>query len=81
MTFEQAYNEQHLHSGIQYVTPAERHRGLDHVHLEQRKAVYEEAKRRHPKRWSGNTRYWALTGSVSLNPGKVHEIELNKQAA
>jgi len=81
LRFEHAYNEQHLHSGIQYVTPADRHRGLDHERLEQRKAVYEDAKRRHPGRWSGNTRNWALTGSVSLNPGKMHEIEFNKQAA
>lgn len=81
LTFEQAYNEQHLHSGIQYVTPADRHRGLDHERLEQRKAVYEEAKRQNPRRWSGSTRNWAQTESVSLNPGKVHEIERNKQAA
>jgi len=26
LQFEQAYNEQHLHSGIQFVTPADRHR-------------------------------------------------------
>ena len=81
LRFERAYNEQHLHSGIQYVTPADRHRGVDQERLEYRKAVYESAKGRHPQRWSGNTRNWEITGPVSLNPGKVHEIERNKQAA
>tara|TARA_R110002072_G_C7906852_1_gene530021 strand:+ start:633 stop:1646 length:1014 start_codon:yes stop_codon:yes gene_type:complete len=81
LVFERAYNEQHLHSGIQYVTPADRHRGVDRKRLERRKAVYESAKRRYPKRWSGSTRNWEVTGSVSLNPGKVQEIERNKQAA
>ena len=81
LAFERAYNEQHLHSGIQYVTPADRHRGVDRKRLERSKAVYESAKRRYPKRWSGSTRNWEVTGSVSLNPGKVQEIERNKKAA
>ncbi|SDN03857.1 Integrase core domain, partial [Vreelandella arcis] len=81
LTFERAYNEQHLHSGIQYVTPADRHRGIDRERLEHRKAVYERAKRRQPQRWSGRTRNWEVPGSVSLNPGKEQEIERNKQAA
>lgn len=80
LTFERAYNAQHLHSGI-YVTPADRHRGVDRKCLERRKAVYESANRRYPKRWSGRTRNWEVIGSLSLNPGKVHEIERNKQAA
>jgi putative transposase len=81
LAFERAYNEQHLHSGIQYVTPAERHRGMDRERLEHRKAVYESAKRRHPQRWSGNTRNWEAPGSVSLNPSKLQEVERNKLAA
>ncbi len=81
LTFEQGYNEQHLHSGLRYVTPADRHRGVDRERLEHRKAVYESAKRRHPQRWSGKTRNWEVPGSVSLNPGKLQEIERNKQAA
>ena len=28
-----AYNEQHLHSGIQFVTSADPHRGMDHERL------------------------------------------------
>jgi putative transposase len=81
LSFEYAYNEQHLHSGIRFVTPADRHRGVDHGHLADRKRVYERAKRQNPRRWSGNTRNWEVTGPVSLNPGKLQEIERNKLAA
>jgi len=81
LAFEDAYNEQHLHSGIRFVTPADRHRGIDHERLAYRKMVYERAKRRNPRRWSGPTRNWEVTGPVSLNPGKSQEIERNKLAA
>ena len=80
LAFEEAYNEQHLHSGIQFVTPADRHRGIDHERLAHRKMVYEKAKRLNPRRWSGPTRNWEVTGPVSLNPGKVQELERNKLA-
>lgn len=81
LTFEHAYNEQHRHSGINFITPADRHRGADTQRLAHRKAVYERAKRLNPRRWSGNVRRWEAIGSVSLNPGKPQEIELNKLAA
>jgi putative transposase len=81
LAFEYAYNEQHLHSGIRFVTPADRHRGVDHERLAHRTMVYERAKRRNPRRWSGSTRNWDVTGPVSLNPGKVQEVERNKLAA
>lgn len=81
LAFEQGYNEQHLHSGINFVTPSDRHRGGDHALLAQRTQVYEEAKRQHPRRWSGSIRNWSVAGPVSLNPCKVKEIERNKVAA
>ncbi len=34
------YNHEHRHSGIRFVTPAQRHAGLDTAILKQRKAVY-----------------------------------------
>ena len=64
------YNHEHRHSAIKYVTPAQRHAGLDAELLEQRKAVYEAAKAAHPERWSGSTRNWARAGEVWLNPPK-----------
>ena len=49
--------------------------------LAKREAVYERAKSLNPKRWSGDIRNWTAAGAVSLNPGKLQEIERNKQAA
>jgi len=39
------YHYEHKHSGIKFVTPAERHACLDGVILEKRKSVYEAAKK------------------------------------
>lgn len=62
------YNNQHQHSGIRYVTPAERHCGDDKIILEKRRRVYQQAKARNPMRWSGNTRNWRYISEVALNP-------------
>ena len=64
------YNEAHRHSGIRFVTPAERHNGSDHQILAARKVVYETARQRRPERWSGETRNWSPVGEVWLNPDK-----------
>lgn len=68
--FVRWYNEEHRHSGIRFVTPGECHRGEDIAVLEQRKIVYEEARKRHPERWSGDLRNWERPATVSLNPDK-----------
>ena len=52
------YNNEHLHGGIRFVTPAARHRGDDAQILERRHAVYEAARHKNPLRWSGKTRNW-----------------------
>jgi transposase InsO family protein len=62
------YNNEHRHSGIRYVTPAERHDGRDAEVLEMRRQVYEAAKATHPGRWSNKTRNWDYIGEVWLNP-------------
>ncbi len=62
------YNQEHHHSGINHVTPNQRHNGEDIAILEQRKEVYEAAKNRYPSRWSGNTRNWDHQAKVKLNP-------------
>lgn len=58
------YNEQHRHSGIQFVTPRQLHRGQDKMLLAARTAIYEQAKQRRPDRWSGKTRNWDTAGPV-----------------
>ena len=67
MRFVQWYNRGHRHSGIRYVTPAQRHTGQDGPVLA-RHAVYQDARQRNPQRWSGPTRNWTPVGVVTLNP-------------
>lgn len=62
------YNGEHLHSGITYVTPSQRHEKRDGAILENRHRVYEEARQRHPNRWTGKTRRWDRVERVRLNP-------------
>jgi len=65
------YNYEHRHSGINYVTPAERHTGADRAVLEARSAVYAQAKARCPSRWNGRaTRNRDRYEQVTLNPDR-----------
>jgi len=66
--FVRWYNEDHRHSGIGYVTPAQRHSGQDRAILAARHEVYLQAQQRNPSRWSGATRNWSPIGAVTLNP-------------
>ena len=66
--FVRWYNEEHRHSAIQFVTPAQRHSGGHTEILSGRKEVYEEAKRNNPNRWSGQVRDWEPEEKVVLNP-------------
>ena len=65
------YNFEHRHSAIQFVTPAQRHAGLDTAILAKRQALYQAAKARHPERWSRQTRNWQPVQVVYLNPNKT----------
>lgn len=68
------YNTEHLHSSILFVTPEQRHEGQDIDILKKRSIVYEAAKKRHPERWSRNTRSWTPNPTTTLNPdSKVPE--------
>ncbi len=69
-TFVHWYNEEHRHSAIRFVTPAQRHAGVDAELLSKRAELYEAAKARHPERWSGATRNWQQVAIVHLNPEK-----------
>jgi transposase InsO family protein len=76
--FVQWYNSEHLHSAIRFVTPEARHQGRDAAILAKRTAVYEQAKRNNPLRWSGPTRNWSPITEVFLNP-KKHQSEIHKE--
>src|SRR6195952_854983 len=62
------YNVEHRHSGIRYVSPAQRHAGKDHAILAARHALYDQARQLNPARWSGATRDWTPVRAVALNP-------------
>lgn len=62
------YNTEHRHSAIRYVTPCEPHHGQETAILERRRRIYERARQRHPKRWSGPIRNWTPVTVVRLNP-------------
>lgn len=78
--FVRWYNQDHKHSGLKFVTPAQRHSGQAAAIMEHREQVYREAKSRNPRRWTQQTRNWKLQDEVWLNPERIQTDEL-KQAA
>ncbi|MGH8028529.1 MAG: IS3 family transposase [Arenimonas sp.] len=75
------YNVEHRHSGIRYVSPAQRHAGEDQTILAARHALYQLARERNPARWSGDTRNWAPIGAVTLNPERDSVIKSRLDAS
>ena len=73
-SFVRWYNEEHLHSSIRFVTPSDRHEGHETSILEARAEVYEQARQRHPARWTRKTREWSPVTSVTLNPAPNLEV-------
>jgi transposase InsO family protein len=69
------YNNVHLHSGIGYVTPLQRHEGKDKAIFEARRMTYEAAKKRNPERWSRDCKKWEREESVVLNPNIFRKPE------
>ena len=72
-SFVHWYNNEHRHSGIGYVTPAQRHAGQDRALLSARHELYLQARRSNPRRWSGKTRDWTpITGHARSRAGHRH---------
>lgn len=62
------YNNHHLHSGINFVTPSDRHEGNDVEILKNRHKVFENAKSQNPERWNNRkTKSWEREEKVYLN--------------
>ncbi len=83
------YNHEHRHSAIRFVTPAQRHAGLDQGILERRSTLYATARAKNPLRWKRSTRNWQRIDIVYLNPDQIEtkgetkstaEIQLKKAA-
>lgn len=73
------YNTEHLHSGINFVTPDSKHNGNDIEILENRNEIYMAAKAKNPNRWSGKTRNWDAVTAVKLNPLKEKDKSNTKE--
>lgn len=74
------YNEEHRHSGLNFITPSQRHKGLAHQVFEKRKEIYTAAKAKNPNRWTGTIRDWSLDDEVWLNPEKATLIQDAKKS-
>lgn len=68
------YNTQHLHSGLKFVTPLQRHNEEDNAILAKRHRVYQLARTQKPERWTQHTRNWQPIECVILNPNQVHKL-------
>lgn len=77
------YNNEHLHSELKFISPADRHSGKDKAILKNRHLTYLDAKNKNPCRWSGRkTRNWQFISTVSLNPKRKanNSIEIDKRS-
>jgi putative transposase len=75
------YNDEHQHSAIKFVTPNQRHNGLDKTILENRKKIIEQARKDHPERWNGReTRDLTPIEVVYLNPEKDKSKPTDKKS-
>lgn len=72
------YNQVHYHSGLNFMTPNDRHLGKGYQIMKKRKEVYAQARAQHPERWSKNIRDWSLPEKVALNPVKQEELQNKK---
>lgn len=78
LSFTRWYNKEHRHSGLNFLTPNQRHDGSTEQIFEQRRKVYEQAKSLHPERWSRETRNWTLEDEVWLNPERISTTKSNE---
>ncbi|WP_437733209.1 hypothetical protein [Sorangium sp. So ce1335] len=63
---------------MRFVTPDDRHRGRDGALLAARHALDQRARRKTPRRWTGQTRNWTPIGPVTLDPHS-HEAQALKR--
>jgi len=71
--FDFWYNTQHMHSGLKFITPHQRHIGADKNIMDKRNLVYKMAQQQKPERWARHTRNWSLPSHVTLNPDKKNK--------
>ena len=73
--FVEWYNHEHLHQGLNYVTPMQRRRGEEGAIFARRREVTEAYRKDHPERWHGRpVRSWNLPQRVRLGYGDEPEL-------
>lgn len=75
LEFVDRYNNKHYHSGLKFLIPSSRHNGKTDEIMNNRKKVYESAKKLNPQRFNKGIRNWDLNDKVALNP--TDEIKEN----
>jgi len=75
------YNKEHRHSGIKYVTPDQRHYGEAEGICRTRQETYEQARQKHPRRWSRSTRDWSQPQKVKVNHPRIPQESPSKTKA
>lgn len=78
--FVAGYNHEHRHSGIRFVSPAQRHAGHDHQILARRHVLYAAAREVNPLRWVRHTRNWTPVATVTLNPERESVVNAMVQS-
>jgi putative transposase len=78
LEFTHYYNYEHCHSWLNFLTPIQRHTGMDKEIFSNRTAIYEAARQNNPNRWTKNIRKWSLENEVWLNPEKDETNTTNK---
>lgn len=70
--FFQWYNTEHLHSGLDYLTPIQVHTGAHHEVFARRNALLEAHRRSHPQRHGGKAKVYQIPETVRLK----HRVRL-----
>ncbi len=71
------YNNEHRHSGIQYVMPNQRHYGQAEEICTRRQQTYEKARELNPRRWSRHPRNWSQLQTVQIYHPRAKKMFLN----
>ena len=74
------YNHERRHSGVNYVSPGERHAGEDVLLLAARHQLCQHARANHPARWNRRTRNWKPIVAVTLKPEKEAVLRARSEA-
>lgn len=67
------YNNEHMHTSLNYVTPLQRRKGQDKEIFQRRNNTFALARLAHPERWTGKTKLWHIDDEVFLKKGNQNK--------